>query len=157
MNVRVKTLIPNREWLIRNSTGKVASLSKDRYGYALLFKGNSIPISSLSEIDNTIGSVSFEDGPVTSPAEVFSIYGYSCDAAPHDPVYDVKRKLPIYLKLPNSKSHYCAGYYIIKFRRGWVKCFCPKLISLDRYCYLGPFKTEEEMISEYKKVKNEAA
>lgn len=156
MNVKAKTLIPNREWLIRNATGKVASLSKDGYGYALLFKGNSIPFTSLTEIDNSIGSISFEDTRPKSTPESFSIYGYSCDTLPFDPVYDVKRKLPIYLKIPNSKSFHCAGYYIIKFRKGWVKSFCPKLLSLDRYQHKGPFKTEEDMITEYKKVKNEA-
>jgi hypothetical protein len=155
MNVKAKTLIPNREWLIRNATGKVASLSKDSYGYALLFRGNSIPLSSLSEIDNTIGSISFEDSLLTTAAESFSIYGYSCDSTPYDPVYDVKRKLPIYLKIPNSKSQHCAGYYIIKFRKGWIKSFCPKLLSLGRYQYRGPFKTEEEMIAEYQRIKNE--
>ena len=46
-----------------------------------------------------------------------------------------------------SKSLYCAGYYIIKFRKGWVKSFCPKLITLERYQYQGPFKTETEMRS----------
>jgi hypothetical protein len=40
---------------------------------------------------------------------------------------------------------YCAGYYVIQFRKGWVKSFCPKLITLERYPYKGPFKTEEEM------------
>ena len=36
---------------------------------------------------------------------------------------------------------------VIKFRKGWVKSFCPKLITLERYPFQGPFKTELEMRS----------
>ena len=48
-------------------------------------------------------------------------------------MYDVKRKLPLFTKSKKSKSLYCAGYYIIQFEKGWVKSFCPKLITIERY------------------------
>ena len=56
-------------------------------------------------------------------------------------IYDVHRKLALFTKSIKSKSLYCAGYYIIQFDKGWVKSFCPKLITLERYNYKGPFKT----------------
>ena len=62
-------------------------------------------------------------------------------------MYSVRQKLPLYAKSAKSKSQYCAGYYVIKFRKGWVKSYCPKLITLERYPYHGPFKTETEMKS----------
>jgi hypothetical protein len=58
---------------------------------------------------------------------------------------DVKRKLPLFTKSEKSKSLYCAGYYIIRFEKGWVKSFCPKLITVERYETRGPYKTEIEM------------
>jgi hypothetical protein len=63
-------------------------------------------------------------------------------------MYDVKRKLPLFTKSDKSKSMYCAGYYIIRFDKGWVKSFCPKLITLERYEYKGPFTSDIEMRSE---------
>jgi hypothetical protein len=60
-------------------------------------------------------------------------------------MYDVKKKLPLFTKSKKSKSLYCAGYYTIRFAKGWVKSFCPKLITLQRYDYKGPFTTELEM------------
>jgi hypothetical protein len=60
-------------------------------------------------------------------------------------MYDVKRQLPLFTKSEKSKSLYCAGYYIIKFDKGWVKSFCPKLITIERYISKGPFKTESSM------------
>jgi hypothetical protein len=58
---------------------------------------------------------------------------------------DVQRKLPLFTKSAKSKSLYCAGYYIIKFDKGWVKSFCPKLITVERYETKGPFKSDLEM------------
>jgi hypothetical protein len=60
-------------------------------------------------------------------------------------MFDVKQKLALFTKSPKSKSLYCAGYYIIKFDKGWVKSFCPKLITVERYETKGPFKSELEM------------
>ena len=59
--------------------------------------------------------------------------------------FNVKNKLPLFTKSRKSKSLYCAGFYCIEFEKGWVKSFCPKLITLERYRYQGPFKTKIEM------------
>ena len=75
----------------------------------------------------------------------YSIYDFPCSSKPYEPVYNLKKKLPLFAKSSKSKSQYCAGYYVIKFRKGWVKSFCPKLITLERYPFHGPFKTEIEM------------
>ena len=75
----------------------------------------------------------------------YIVYDYPCGSKPYNPVYDCKNRLPIYSKTPKSTSMYAAGYYIIKFEKGWVKSFCPKVITLQRYPYQGPFTTELEM------------
>ena len=75
----------------------------------------------------------------------YTVYDYPCSSKPYNPVYDCKNRLPIYSKTPKSTSMYAAGYYIIKFEKGWVKSFCPKVITLQRYTYRGPFTTELEM------------
>jgi len=46
-------------------------------------------------------------------------------------------------EMVSTVSH--QDFVVIKFRKGWVKSFCPKLITLERYPYFGPFKTENEM------------
>jgi len=73
------------------------------------------------------------------------VHGYSTSVEPHNAMFDIQRKLPLFTKSGDSKSLYCAGYYVIRFEKGWVKSFCPKLITLQRYEYRGPFKTELEM------------
>jgi hypothetical protein len=78
--------------------------------------------------------------------DVYHVYGYPTNSAPQNEVLDVQRYLPIYTKGAKSKSFFCAGYYIIKFSSTWVRAYCPKLITLNRYEYQGPFKTQDRML-----------
>ena len=80
-----------------------------------------------------------------SHTEVREVYGFPTSCYPYNPMFNVQKKLPLFTKSGASKSLYCAGYYTIKFDKGWVKSFCPKLITIERYEYRGPFKTELEM------------
>ena len=66
----------------------------------------------------------------------------------------IRNKLPMFSKSNKSKSLYCAGYFIIRFNKGWVKSFCPKLITIERYESKGPFKSEIEMRTELSRVNN---
>ena len=152
MNAAIaKVLVPNKIWILENGGKKVGTLNKEKKGFSFYRKGEKINISTKEEIEIQFG----ED--VTKEVEKIikitdkkkekssDVYDYPCSSNPHNPVYNIKKKLPIYSKSSKSKSLYCAGYYVIQFRKGWVKSFCPKLITLERYPFNGPFKTEEEM------------
>jgi hypothetical protein len=150
MNSSAKVLIPNKEWLLKDGATKIGSVTKSKKGYIFLKKGKQIGFKDLAEINAQFGIGLFEEGKKKQQTDsldpkLFSIYDYPCTSKPYGPVYNIKKKLPLYAKSAKSKSQYCAGYYIIKFRKGWVKSVCPKLITLERYPYHGPFKTELEM------------
>jgi hypothetical protein len=149
MNSTAKVLIPEKEWLIKDGRKKIGSIAKVKKGYELLCHGKSIPFKDLAEIKNQIGISMFEESIKKTKKELgdpgaYFIYDYPCKTKPFEPLYNVHKKLPLYTKRLKSKSQHCAGHYIIKFRKGWVKSFCPKLITLERYPYQGPWKTEEE-------------
>lgn len=144
-----KTLIPNKEWIIKDDDSKIGTIAKNKKGYAFLKKGQILNFKNLDEVVQTLG-VTLPEGKKTkveNETDVHYIYGYPCSNKPYGPVYNVKKKLPLFSKSNKSKSLYCAGHYIIKFRKGWVKSYCPKLITLERYPYHGPYKTELEMRS----------
>lgn len=147
MNSQTKTLVPNREWLIRNEFEKICSVSKYKKGYVIYKKGQMLPFKNLEEVNSKLGTDIKEEASKRkiNTEEAFAIYDYPCSSKPYQPVYNVRKKLPLFAKSDKSKSQYCAGYYIIKFRKGWVKSFCPKLITLERYPFHGPYKTEAEM------------
>ena len=108
--------------------------------------GNKIAIGTVKDVKEKLGIVFFDVvKSVKSETKEYAVYDFPCGSKPFGSVYDIRKRLPIYAKSTKSKSQYCAGYYVIKFRKGWVKSFCPKLITLDRYPFHGPFKTEVEM------------
>lgn len=148
MNATTKTLIPNQEWIIESEGEKIGSVVKIKKGYVIYRKGSRSSLKSKKEIIDELG-ISLQDTTsikkfTTEPEEYF-IYEYPCSSKPFEPIYNLKKRLPLFAKSIKSKSKYCAGYYIIQFRKGWVKSFCPKLITLERYPYQGPYKTEIEM------------
>jgi hypothetical protein len=149
MTVISKTLIPNKEWILKRDKEKIGSISKNKKGFNFFKKGYKFFLENPDEVKKELG-VDLISLPSTTFKKVNSItelkvYDFPCNSKPYSSVYNIKKKLPLYAKSSKSKSQYCAGYYVIKFRKGWVKSFCPKLITLERYKFYGPFKTEQEM------------
>jgi hypothetical protein len=149
MNAVAKVLVPNKVWIVENEGKKLGTLNKEKKGFSFYRKGQKMSITDLSDLNAKFGVALFEESvkKIKPPQVTVSnnIYDFPCSSRPFNPVYNIKKKLPIYAKSGKSKSLYCAGYYVIQFRKGWVKSFCPKLITLERYNYQGPFKTELEM------------
>ena len=149
MNTTAKVLVPNKVWILENRGIKLGTLNKEKKGYAFFRNGLKVELNDINEVKSRFGEELFKDSinslKPSKPVDLKSIYDFPCSSKPFNPVYNVKNKLPIYAKSSKSKSLYCAGYYVIQFRKGWVKSFCPKLITLERYPYQGPYKTEQEM------------
>lgn len=152
MNTQAKVLIPNKVWILDNQGTKLGTLNKESKGYAFFRKGVKTQLNNLAEVKANFGDDIFRESlnsikTATKDSDTKLIYDFPCGSRPYNPVYNVRKKLPIYSKSAKSKSLYCAGYYVIQFKKGWVKSFCPKLITLDRYPFMGPFKTDAEMKS----------
>lgn len=146
MFVTTKEVIPNKEWIITEENKKIGSLLKIKKGYEFWHKGQHIEVKNLDELKNNFGmEINFNHKLSKSEKDKNIIYGYPCSSTPYQSVYNVKKKLPIFIKSLKSKSYFCAGYFAVKFKKGWVKSFCPKLITLERYPYQGPFKNEDEL------------
>lgn len=146
--IHAKPIIENKFWIVEQDGEKLATLRKDDENRFVLSNELGIKIfNNRKEITNEFGKDFFiakiiKESVDNQPNE---IHGFPTSSAPHNSMYDIKRKLPLFTKSSDSKSLYCAGYYVIKFDKGWVKSFCPKLITLQRYEYRGPYKTELEM------------
>jgi hypothetical protein len=146
IKIETKALLKNKEWLLYQNEYKIGSICKEKNKYFFLKSGKKVEIKSLSDFEKNFGiKLSSETKIHQSKYDIKQIYGYPCKNKPISPVYDIKKKLPLYLKRVNSKSYYCAGYYLIKIKKGWVKNYCPKLITLDNNLYHGPFKSEYEL------------
>jgi len=145
---RIKTVVNDRFWIVEEDNGvKLGTLSvcDDRYMFSN--QRETLFFDSENDLKNRFGNLKFTDKSEIQPTQEKHVYGYPTNCIPFQSVYDIKRKLPLFAKSESSKSYYCAGYFIIQFNKGWVKSFCPKLITVERYENQGPFKTEFEMKS----------
>jgi hypothetical protein len=151
MTLKAKTILKDKYWIVEDGESKVATLSFSDEKY-MLSDANGISFyDNERQLKKALGNFIFEAQaeiriPNTDENKIVSNFPTSC--IPYNSMFDVKRKLPLFTKSVKSKSLYCAGYYIIHFDKGWVKSFCPKLITIERYEFKGPFKTELEMKQE---------
>jgi len=146
--IKTKTILKDKFWILEDEGVRVGTLSiaEDKF----MFSGptGTKYFNSERALKKTFGDgvhineVPIEKIKIDSDTEV---YGFPTSTTPYNPLLDVQRKLPLFTKSKKSKSLYCAGYYIIHFDKGWVKSFCPKLITVERYETKGPFKTDIEM------------
>jgi len=151
MTLKAKPVLKDKFWIIENDEQRIGTMSwnDDRY----MFSSNSETcfFDNKRQMKKRFGAdiIWTESSNVAETTEEnFVVYGFPTSVKPYNTMYDVKRKLPLFTKSDKSKSAYCAGYYIIRFDKGWVKSFCPKLITVERYDYKGPFKTDLEMRQE---------
>lgn len=147
MNIKAKPIVNDKFWLIEDNGYKIGLLHKlDKNKYLISSKDGEARIKK-NQLVQTFGDDFFivNENIVLNTKEIREMYEFPTSCYPYNPIFDIRRKLPLFTKSPASKSLYCAGHYAIKFNKGWVRSFCPKLITIERYKNLGPFKTEIEL------------
>lgn len=148
MSLLAKSIIKNKCWLVEDNGKKVGALLSNPAGYTLVSTNNRrerfSSVKSLKDKYDIIFDKSKIAKPDMSGTETYDVYGYTTDFKPHNQLWDVHHKLPVCTKDAKSKSYYCPGWYLIKFGQHWEEAYCPKFISLARYPYSGPYKTQQE-------------
>ena len=147
--MNIKELINDKFWIVENSHGKIGTIRRMPNGFEFFDQRNNTTsiiddMSKFKEIKNTAK----EDTSV-------KIYkGYPTNSCI---VIEVEHKaLPAFKKKDNSKNVYAAGYYILRYHgMGWQHAFCPKIETLEKYEYQGPYLTEWDMNLSLKKAKKQ--
>lgn len=149
MNIKAKEILKDKFWIVESEGEKVGTITYNEEKFILSTGQTSTFHDNEKSISASLGaSVDWQALEITEIDPTKEVHGFGTSCIPYNIIFDVKRKLPLFTKSAKSKSLYCAGYYIIRFDKGWVKSFCPKLITVERYDYKGPFKTEIEMRQE---------
>ena len=146
MSVKAKEVLKNKFWIVESQGEKIGTISRNDEDQYMLSNQNGTRffknIKALSK--NLEGDITWTNANDYIESFKNEVHGYPTSCKPYNPIFDVKNKMALFTKSEKSKSLYCAGYFIIKFDKGWVKSFCPKLITVERYETRGPFKTEVE-------------
>ena len=146
--IHAKPIVDGKFWIVEQNGSKIATLHKKENNKFILSSTNGeVMFNKKQDLTKEFGADFFLNSTKVkvTAAEPHECHGYPTTCKPYNAMYDVRRKLPLFTKSNASKSLYCAGYYVIKFDKGWVKSFCPKLITIERYPNKGPFKSELEM------------
>lgn len=145
MNAIAKPVVKNKYWIVEEDGNKVATIQAvEEGGFSFVHDNTRETFASIKMISKKY-NIEFVKAEKTKSARNSDVYGYPCKGNSYNEIYDVARRLPIYTTSLKSRSYFCAGYYLIKFNNSWIKEYCPKLITLNRYEFAGPFKTEEEL------------
>lgn len=150
-----KAIVKNKCWIVENNGHKIGTILTNPLGVVYQYENKREQFASLKLLSDRHNIVVDKTPPKKVITESNTVYGFPCEYKANNILWDVKHKLPIFTKGNKSKSFFCAGYYIVKFNNGWVKSYCPKLITLNRYPYAGPYDTSEEM-QEHLRVANGA-
>ena len=147
MSLLAKAIVKNKCWVVEDNGHKVGTILAIPRGVVYVDDRDQHreQFTSLKLLSDKYNIVVDKTPPKRIITESNTVHGFPFEHKPNNVLWDVKHKLPIYTKGSKSKSFFCAGYYIVKFNNGWVKSYCPKLITLNRYPYAGPYDTLEEM------------
>jgi hypothetical protein len=148
-----KPVLKNKFWIVEQHGSKIATIQAiDEDGGVAYVHNDQREVFPSIKLLTKKYNIEFvkQEKPKKEKQDIYDVYGFPTAHLPHNEVLDVQRYLPIFTKTNKSKSFFCAGHYIIKFSDTWVRAYCPKLITLNRYEYQGPFKTQERMIEAMK-------
>jgi len=153
METIAKPVIKNKFWIVEQSGHKIATIQAvdENGGFVYVHDDQREHFPSIRLISKKYNIEFVKADKPHRPIDN-DVYGFPVEGTAHNQVLDVQRYLPIYTKGAKSKSFFCAGHYLIKFGNNWARQFCPKLITLNRYEYQGPFKTQERAESALKEI-----
>jgi hypothetical protein len=139
-----KPVVKDKFWILKQDDAKVGNIEAGSDGYTIRLKDTVTRVKNISTIRHD-PDFAFEMPPVAKKhPEMHSVHGYVTGCRFYNGMWDVQKKIPLFTKSRKSKSWYAAGWYVIRQRREWEIVQNPKLITLQRYPYQGPYHTKEE-------------
>jgi hypothetical protein len=139
-----KPVVKDKFWILKQNDAKVGNIEASGDGYTVRIKDKITKVKNISSIRRDL-NFSFDPPTVTKRStEENSLHGYCTGKRSYNGMWDVKKRLPLFTKSQKSKSWYAAGWYLLKQRHTWETVQNPKLITLQRYAYQGPFHSQEE-------------
>jgi len=147
-------IVKNKFWIVERNGTKVATIQTTDDGIVWVDGNQREKYPTIKMLVNR-HSVEFLKPAIKKKVALpIGVNGFPTQGKVFNPLYDLSKRLPIYTKEEKSKSFYCAGYYLVKINQTWTKSFCPKLITLQRHQYLGPFTTVDEQQEQLKAAQN---
>jgi hypothetical protein len=139
-----KPVVKNQFWIVTDGEEKVGNVLADGSGFELKLNGNKTHYKNTKAIER-ITNIRFENiAKLKTNNKDLHFSEYPTTSKVYNSILDVKRKLHLFTKTPNSKCYHAAGWYTFNQGTENKVIFCPKYIFIQRYEYTGPYKTKDE-------------
>ena len=145
MSIIAKPVVKDQFYILTQDNKKVGNIEATGDGFAVRINNKVMPFKTIAMIRKQV-DIEFPavaNNPNQEPA-IYQVQGYPAGSRVYNPIWNVQHRLPLYTKNRKSRSWFAAGWYQVKQRRTWCIVQSPKLITLERYPYQGPFYTKEE-------------
>ena len=142
--IKVKP-VTEQFWILQKNNEKIGRVIQYQNGYMVNINGkNADSYKSLKDLKE---SKLFEFVELKKPKASVShdVLSYPTEGIAYNALWNLKYKLPLFTLTADSKSWHAAGYYVITIKGSEEISFCPKLITLQRNKYTGPFKIKPEL------------
>ena len=138
-----KPIVNEQYWIVTDGAKKIGNIHLNNHNiYEVSISGNSLNFSTKNDLINSI-EIDFQ--PETFKTKIETPFpDYPTTKQCFNSVMDVQRGLHLFTKTKKSKCYHAAGYFVITTNNEQEITFCPKYIFIQRYDYLGPFKTKDE-------------
>ena len=138
-----KPVIANQYWILHQDNQKVGNIEACDGGYQVKINNS---ISQYRTIDMAAqrAQIEFVPADATADHKPNLVHGYPAAGRVHNAVWNIPLKLPLFTRSAKSKSWFAAGWYAVCRNRTWRVVQDPKLITLQRYQYRGPFQSEQQ-------------
>jgi hypothetical protein len=143
MTIIAKPVIDKQYWILKQDNKKVGIIEAVADGFAVKIRDNVSRYKTIKMAGRDAG-IEFEKAEKAKAAPTNQVHGYEVTGRVYNPLWNVQLKLPLFTRDTKSKSWFAAGWYMVKQHRNWKLVQTPKLITLERYKYQGPFHTKEE-------------
>jgi hypothetical protein len=139
-----KPVVKDKFWILKQDDTKVGNIEATNDEYTIRINNLVTRVKNISVIRHDPEFAFDSPNVIKKTTSIDSVHGYATGCRAYNGVWDVRRRIPLFTKSNKSKSWYAAGWYLIKQRRQWESVRNPKLITLQRYQYQGPFHTQQQ-------------
>jgi hypothetical protein len=141
-----KPIIKDQYWVVTDGERKVGNVQANSAGYEVILNGSALQFDNTNDIKKQT-NIRFQPLKSNKTKADIPYPEYPTTPKTYNNMFDIKRKLHLYTKTKKSKCYHAAGWFVISQNGIKSKVFCPKYIFIQRYDYIGPFKTESEVNS----------
>lgn len=143
MIILAKPVIENQFWILRKGEEKIGNIEATNDGFEVKINDQVQKFKTIRMVKSRVG-IDFESITTSRAPKDTSVYGFDTGCRSYNAMYEVKQHLPLFTKTKKSKSWHAAGWYAVRQNNTWYVQQNPKLITLQRYEYRGPFHSEED-------------